>query len=248
MNISQLYQQLEDWLSPDLSCDWDNDGLMCCSDVSREVKKVLLTLDVTESAADKALSGGYDLIVSHHPLIFKPLSSITSPKLSRLIRGGVSVMSFHTRLDAAEGGVNDALADILGVKNTRRFTSDGIGVVGDIDCDITLESMIKLVKERLGSPYIEAIDGGLPCRKIALCGGDGKDLLMDAVASGADTYITGSMSYNSLVDAEALKINIITAGHFHTENPVLTVLSEKINNIIGHAVCDIHYCNPIIHK
>lgn len=246
MTVSKLYGELEKWLSPDMSCDWDNDGLMCCPDGKREVKKVLLTLDVTDGAVNKAVSGNFDLIISHHPMIFRPINSVTSPKIIKLIQNGISVMSFHTRLDAAAGGVNDTIAGIFGLKDVSRFTDDGIGVIGKLEKETSLDEMTVKIKKLLGSPYLEVIDGTTMCNKVAICGGDGKDVLSDAVKAGADTYITGSMSYNSLVDAEPLGINIITAGHYFTENPVLAVLGEKIKQITG-SECFIYNCDPIRH-
>ena len=112
MTVKELYEKLDKRIPKELSEPWDNDGLMCSPDTSLEVKKALLTLDVTEEIVDFAIERSYDLIISHHPLIFRPVSHITEDnhvarKLIKLINNGISVFSFHTRLDKAEGGVND---------------------------------------------------------------------------------------------------------------------------------------------
>ena len=111
MNVAELYEYLNERIPASLSCEWDNDGLMCCPDPDKEVSRVLITLDVTDDAVSAAISGGYDLIVSHHPLVFRPLKSvtpydITSARVIELIKSDVSVMSFHTRLDAVDGGAD----------------------------------------------------------------------------------------------------------------------------------------------
>ena len=120
MTHRELYRYLEEKMPRALSCAWDNDGLMCCPDGGREVRRVLVALDVTAEAVRYAVEGGYDVIVSHHPMIFKGLKAINdehyvADKAMTLIREWISVMSFHTRLDAVEGGVNDTLANLLGL-------------------------------------------------------------------------------------------------------------------------------------
>jgi sporulation protein YabP len=131
MNVRQLYQYLNQNIPTSLSCEWDNDGLMCCPDPDREVHKVLIALDVTGEVADEAVEGDFDVVVSHHPLIFKPIRSLTvddgvGAKLMSFVRAGISVMSFHTRLDAAGGGVNDRLAEELGLIDVESFDDDKI--------------------------------------------------------------------------------------------------------------------------
>lgn len=245
MTVTELYQKLEEWLSPELSCDWDNDGLMVCPDGEAEVKRVLLTLDVTAAAADHAAERGFDLIVSHHPLIFRPLKTLSDPRLIALVRSRIAVMSFHTRLDAAAGGVNDALAACLGLSDTERFTAEGIGVIGTLPEPLSPEAFAAKAKTVLGSPKLETIFTDRPCRRVAVVGGDGKDFVGEAALAGADTYLTGSMSYNSMTDAEALGMNLIAAGHFETENPVLRPLADRIDALLGRRACELFFSNRI---
>ncbi len=245
MTVATLYQKLEERIPRSLSCEWDNDGLMCCPDPQAEVKKVLFTLDVTEQAVDYAVAGGFDLIVSHHPMIFRPLKGITDPKYIRLIRNGVTVMSFHTRLDAKAGGVNDVLASLLGLRDTERFTHEGIGVVGTLPAPMASADFAAFLKETLHCPKLEVILTDRPCCCVAVVGGDGKDFLRDAALAGADTYLTGSMSYNSMTDGEALGMNLLAAGHYETEQPVLTALAADVEAITGGVAYEIFACNRI---
>ena len=118
--VKDIYSFLDGLYPRTLSCEWDNDGLMVCRNSEREVKRVLLALDVTRKVADEAISGGYDLIISHHPLIFRPLKQLSEEYSGALIpmklfSAGVSVISLHTRFDAGEGGINDTLAALLGL-------------------------------------------------------------------------------------------------------------------------------------
>ena len=126
MTVKQLYDILDSRIPRSLSCEWDNDGLMCCPNGEKEVKKVLIALDVTAQVVEYAISGGYDAIVSHHPFIFKGMKSINeesyiSEKAIRLIQNGISVFSFHTRLDAVSGGVNDRLCELLELMSVQSF-------------------------------------------------------------------------------------------------------------------------------
>ena len=139
MTVGELYAELENRVPRALSCDWDNDGLMCCPDADAPVRRVLVVLDITAAMVEKAIAEGYDLIVSHHPLIFSPLRAMdpgdpVAKKVIRLLRAGVSAMRFHTRLDAVEGGVNDVLAEALGLLDVEAFgpENERIGRIGTL--------------------------------------------------------------------------------------------------------------------
>ena len=233
MTVIELYQFLNERIPASLSCDWDNDGLMCAPDRSREVKSVLLALDVTEAVVDEAAAGGYDVILSHHPLIFRPLKNLSggdpcSRKLLKLIQNGIAVMSFHTRLDALRGGVNDVLASLLSLEGVEAFGHEGemIGRIGSLPAPMAFADFAGLVKEVLHAPFVSCVDCHRPVSKVALVGGDGKDYMKDAHLAGADVYLTGTLSYNMMVDAAELGLGLIEAGHFHTEQPVLRFLER----------------------
>jgi len=120
--VSELYEFLNAKFPKAYSCQWDNDGLMVCDDPNREVIRVLCTLDVTDEAVDYAIANDFDVIVSHHPLIFRPIPCVSyaDPKAKlalKCIKHQISVMSFHTRLDAAPGGLNDIFAKLMGLKD-----------------------------------------------------------------------------------------------------------------------------------
>lgn len=236
MTTRELYQILNKKFPTSLSCDWDNDGLMCCPDGKREVRRVLLTLDVTADAIERATETECDVILSHHPLIFKGIKSLdgeapVSAKAIDLIRHGISVMSFHTRLDAAEGGVNDVLATLLGLCDVTSFGEEAIGRIGSLPQETTAEDFAKTVKEALCAPVVQLADAGKSVRRVAVLGGSGGDDVEAAKAAGADTYVSGELKYHQLTDAPEEGINLITAGHFHTEFPVCEMLKKLLAQI-----------------
>ena len=233
MKVIELYRYLDSHIPSSLSCEWDNDGLMCCPDENAEVRRVLVTLDVTDDAIKKAIDIDADVILSHHPLIFKGIKAlnsngVVSSRAIELIKNGIAVMSFHTRLDAVDGGVNDVLALTLGIEDAEPFGEEGIGRIGELDTPISLDEFAYLVKERLNAPQVTYSGNGQDVFKVAVLGGSGSDDIMAAKAAGADTYVTGTISYHDMADAPDGDINLIEAGHFHTEDPVCDVLAELV--------------------
>lgn len=254
MTVRELFRILNEKIPRTLSCDWDNDGLMCCPDGAREVKRVLVALDATGAVCDAAIEGGYDLILTHHPFIFKGLRAFEDEnaialKAIKLVRAGISVMSFHTRLDAVGGGVNDALAETLGLEEVETFDGDGLplGRIGELAEPMPLCSFAALVKEALGAPFVSFSDAGREVKRVAVLGGSGKDFLGGAVAAGADTFVSGELGHHALTDEPDVLggINLIEAGHFYTEQPVCKALSAMIAEIDGTIECNIMNSNPI---
>jgi len=235
MTVRELYDFLDRAIPPSLSEEWDNDGLMCSPDSSAEVKRVLLTLDVTEEIVDYAIERSYDLIISHHPLIFRPVSKIdennnVARKIIKLINNDISVFSFHTRADRVKGGVNDCLAASLGLTNVRPLGEDGLGRIGELSEEMELDVFCEQVKMDLSADGIRCADGYNTVKCVALVGGDGKDYVADAIRAGADTYVSGRLSYNVMEEAAELGINLIEAGHYYTEMPVLSFFSELVGS------------------
>lgn len=225
MNAKQLYQKFEERIPSALREPWDNDGVMCLPDGSAEIYRALVALDVTEEIVDYAIEQGFDLIVSHHPLVFKPLSSIDeenhiSRKLIKLICSGISVFSFHTRADKLVGGVNDRLADALGIYDATPFGEGDLGRIGTIDEPMELQDFAYRVKQLIGSDMVRYADGFSDVHRVAVVGGDGKGYVKAAIEAGADTYLSGRIGYNVMEEATEMGINLIEAGHFYTEQHI----------------------------
>ena len=222
--VKEISNKLESLIPKSLSCEWDNDGLLICPDTKHHVSKVLLALDATDEVCNYAEKISADLIVSHHPVIFSKLGSLTSDgaksaKAVRMIKSGVSVMSYHTRFDAMTGGINDILANKLGLKNITvpedagEFSMCRMGET----CEMSAKELAEKVKAALSSPAVFYTDAGKPVKKIAVCGGDGKDFIFDAKSAGADALVTGRAGYNIMLDARDAGISVIEAGHYYTE-------------------------------
>lgn len=240
MTVIELYKALDAAIPRTLSCDWDNDGLMCCPLPERQVEKVLIALDITEEVVDDAIAGSFDVILSHHPIIFKGLKAVepanaVARKTIKLIQNGIAAMSFHTRLDAVAGGVNDVLAARLGLKDVEPFGVDAvpIGRIGSLESPMTLEAFAEQVKQALHVPTLSVADAHRPVHRVAVLGGSGSDDVGAAMAAGADTYVSGNLKYNQMVDAPDEGINLIEAGHFYTEQPICYRLAETVKELDG---------------
>ncbi|MBO7305010.1 MAG: Nif3-like dinuclear metal center hexameric protein [Clostridia bacterium] len=249
MNVKKLYDKLSELIPENLREEWDNDGIMCAQDYSAEVNNVLITLDVTEEIVDYAISRNFDLIISHHPLIFKPLSRLTEEdhvarKVIKLLANNVSVFSFHTRLDRVEGGVNDILAERIGLTDIEPF-GDGLGRIGNLPEEKILDDFAETVKERLGADGVRVADAYNPVKRVALVGGDGKGYVGAAVAAGADTYLSGRIGYNVMEEANECGINLVEAGHYFTEFPITSYLSALVSSLDGNAYVEIADSNAI---
>lgn len=239
---------MNDWALPELVEEWDNTGFQI-GDSEKDVKRVLISLDLDEKVYNKAREEDFQMIITHHPVIFKPMSSITNltPKeklLYNLIKSDIVAYNAHTNLDKVEGGVNDELADLLGLKNTKPLkldTSDaqvkhGLGRVGDIERTPLVE-YISLIKEKLGIDYLKVYgEQERIVKRIALCGGSGSDFIQDAFKENACIYITGDIKYHDAQLGNTLGLTIVDAGHFHTEKVVLPLIKKYLDSKTNHGL------------
>lgn len=240
MTVKELYCILNERIPTSLSCEWDNDGVMCLPDPDREVRRVLLALDITEAVVDCAIADDCDVIISHHPLLFRGVKHMTvddpvARRTIKLCRAGIAAFSFHTRLDAMAGGVNNVLADLLGLANVTPFGDEGIGRVGELTEVMSAEAFAALVADRLDSPAVTLADAGKPIRRVAVLGGSGGDDVLAAHATGADAYVTGEAPHHWMVDAPEMGLSLIVAGHYHTEQPVLDMLLDLVEELVPDA-------------
>ena len=232
--VNEILKFMETLAPRAMKMDWDNVGLLCGSK-SGTVTKVLVALDPFEGVCHEAAEIGAELIITHHPLIFTAPKAITDEtsigrSIMFLCRHGISAINAHTNLDQAPGGVNDVLAAKLGLQNVEIINpKDGIGLMrcGDVE-EQSMEQFLATVKERLNCSGLRYVDGGKPVRKVAVGGGSCAGGMMEAMAAGCDTFVTADIKYNQFWDAYDAGMNLIDAGHFQTENPVVAVLAEKL--------------------
>ena len=223
--VRDIESALYDWAPRELAESWDNVGLLVGSG-SAEVRRVLVALDVTEWVADEALRVGADLIVAHHPVMncrWHQVQHVVDDDaqgriLTKLLRAGVSAICMHTNLDAAEGGVNDILAHLLGLEDAEPFNEEKIGRIGTMKCEKSLEQFLQDVVQSLGCKGLRYRDAGRSVRRVAVGGGACVEFVPQVLALGCDTFVTADVKYHEFLDANGL--NLIDAGHFETENPV----------------------------
>ena len=231
MNVREFYAYMCGKIPAELTLTGDRDGMSCCPDPGREVNRVMIALDVTDSVIDEAAEDGCEVILSHHPMLYGGIDSVCADEYSgnriiKLVRSGISVMSFHTRLDAAEGGVNDLLADSLGLEVISRFAENGICRLGVLDAPVSAPLFADRIRQALGAPFVEYSDGGRLITKVAVCGGSAGSMIGEAIAAGADALVGGEIGYHRLTDGPGNGISLFAAGHFYTENRVCHRLFE----------------------
>lgn len=240
VTVSDILRFIESIAPTYMKESWDNVGLLCGSR-STPVTKVMVALDPFEHVCREAADWGAELIVTHHPIIFRPLPSITDETsigrgIMALCKNGISAINAHTNLDQAPGGVNDVLAQTLNLADIQVINACGVdedgnewGLLrqGEVEAQ-SLETFLAFVKETLGCQGLRYVDGGKPVRKVAVGGGSCAGGMLDALRAGCDTFVTSDIKYNQFWDAQDLGINLIDAGHFCTENPVVAVLAAKL--------------------
>ena len=233
--VADILALIESMAPPYMAESWDNAGLLC-GRKQKEVKKILVALDPFRNVIDEAIQLGADLIVTHHPLIFRDKmmaineNTETGRCLLTLIENGIAAINAHTNLDLAPGGVNDVLAQTIGLSNIEIINPiDNYGLLrkGEIP-EQPLETFLATVKENLHCKGLRYVDGGKPVHVVAVGGGSCADGMYDALAAGCDTFITADIKYNQFRTAYELGLNLIDAGHFHTENPTMPIVAEKL--------------------
>ena len=208
---------------------FDNAGILC-GDPQREIRKVMLSLDITYSVIDEAVEQGVDLILTHHPALFTAQKSFSPfDRIYRLIEKGIAAVAAHTNLDMAQGGVNDVLAKAAWLTDVEPWCGDDPSFVcrkGVLAGEMDLAEYSAKLKETLHANNLRYADGGKPVRKVVLCGGSGGDLWEALVGTDVDTLLTGEAKYHHFLEAAQAGINLIEAGHFATEVLVLPVLEQ----------------------
>lgn len=254
--VREIESFLYSWAPRELAESWDNVGLLV-GDPEVAVERVLVALDITPQVAEEALKRGCQLIVAHHPVMncaWHPVQTVRADDrqgrtLTALLRGGVAAICMHTNLDAAEGGVNDILAEKLGLTQPEMLTEEKIGRIGTLKCEMPLVEFTRFVIESLGCNGLRYTDCGKPVHRVAVGGGACGDYIPQAIAAGCDTFVTSDLRYHDFLDTTEL--HLIDAGHFPTEDvicePLVTYLQRAFPTAIvmktaAHDCETIQYC------
>lgn len=220
--------------------DWDNSGMLV-GDMDAEVKKAVAVLDIDPWSVERAKELGANLIISHHPVIFSAMKSFTKGSVAfELASNSINAICMHTPLDIANGGTNDALAELLGFKAYKG--ENPILRFADIE-ETTAEKLASHIAKKLDTK-VRFADAGKPIQKIAICTGGGASLIGEA--GKIDAFITGDAKHNDFLDAVSAGITLIAAGHYETEIPVVPVLAEKLQEQFKDIeIIDIKQENPV---
>lgn len=239
VKVSDIASAIEEFAPLPLQEDYDNAGLQV-GYPDRKVSAVLLCLDVTEEVLAEAKARKCDMIVSHHPLIFHGLKSLTgADETQRLamaaLAEGIAVYSAHTNLDSAQGGVSHEMAAQLDLTDIRVLHPNagnpdtGLGVVGTLRHPAPKLEFLRKVKEKFAvkSLRYSAQSPGLVVKRVALCGGSGASLIREAIAAGADIYVTGDVKYHDFT-GYGLDIILADIGHYESELCSMRIFSRII--------------------
>ena len=230
----EIEKVLFDWAPRELAMEYDNVGLLV-GDPDAGITRALVTLDITEPVVEEAIRLGAQLIVSHHPVMncaWHPVQSLRTDDrqgriLTGLIRNNIAAICMHTNLDSAEGGVNDVLADKLGLSVVLPLSPEKIGRYGVLKCEIPLVDFVGSVVKSLGCSGARYTDRGKPVHRVAVGGGACAEYIGHAIALGCDTFVTSDLKYHEFLDTT--EINLIDAGHFPTEDVVCQAVIERLS-------------------
>ena len=241
--IRDILDRLENIAPTVLAETWDNPGLQVGS-YSQEITKVFLSLDPTLKALNSAKRRNAQLLFTHHPLIFKPLSRLdinTYPGdvIAEALTSGICVIAAHTNLDMAKGGINDILADLLELETVEvleekdEVEGAGLGRIGDLPAAISLSVFVEKVKRVFGAEQVKVVGReDEQIRRLAVVGGSGGSMISLASKKGADLLVTGDIGHHHALEAESLGIALIDAGHFHTEKTAFGAFAEHLRAMV----------------
>lgn len=234
--VKEIYEYINSFAPYETQEPWDNSGLLL-GDPEKQVSVAAVALDATLQTVEAAKNAGAQLLLTHHPVIFSPLKKITAGSvIYELLTNSVSAVCTHTCWDSAAGGVNDVLAQALGLKNIRPLESTETKVpmmrIGEVE-PMTGSELAETVKEKLGC-HLRIADAGKTIRTVAVCGGSASSLVYDTIGK-ADAFITGDLSHHVFIDAAQSGMTVIAAGHFETEvismAPFAKLLSARFPSV-----------------
>ena len=241
MKLKDIIKIVEENYLPCLAYDWDNSGLFF-GDIEKEIKKVLVTLDVTPNIINQAIENGADMILSHHPIMMDGIKSLAdgtmlSDMIINAVKNDICIYSAHTNMDTAKNGINQKLAelfnleDICVLENDKPFDDCGLGRIGSLKNEISLVDFCELVKEKLNTPFVRVCGDDRKIKKVAVASGSCSEYVPTAIKKGADVIITADMKYHHCIEFVYDGIAIIDAGHFPTENIVKDMFGEILTDV-----------------
>lgn len=224
--VKDIYNYINKIAPYDEMEDWDNSGFIL-GDIKKEVKTVVMSLDATKAAVAFSKSVDADLLLTHHPIIFGGIKKIKSDSaIYQLINNDIACMCAHTSFDKANGGINDNLALLLELKNTRKL-ENGYVVVGELENEMSIDDFATFVSNSLDVHALRYTDTDKMIKTVALGGGACGEFIDDAMQN-ADCFVTSDLKYHQMLDASEENFALINAGHFETENKAFLMLKNKL--------------------
>lgn len=229
----------------DTACDFDNVGLLV-GDNDSEIKNVLVALDCTKETVLEAEEKGCNLIVTHHPVIFEGIKDILAGSVPyTCVEKGISVISMHTNLDIAKGGVIETLCKILGLSNIAPFEAENGFVLWQGKADnITAQCFARLIKEKL-SGVVRYTDNERPISRVLVCSGSGGEFVFTAAKFGFDAFVAAEIKHHQLLAANDLSLCAFDAGHFNSEDIIVEPLKELLQKEFADTVFYTFHSNAI---
>ncbi len=231
MRLTEIYNIIEENYPKRLAMDWDNPGILAGSPES-EIGTALVTLDITPEVVAEAVEAGAELIISHHPLVFGGVNNFYEDNFKNkmyadIIRNNISVISAHTNMDCAENGINQRLAELLGLSDIEVLEEEtGLGRIGNT-AEITVGEFGEKLKNLLHTPFLKlAGDKNRKITRIAIGSGSCGESYPEAIAKGAGLFVTADVKYHIALDATAAGLAVIDAGHYPTEIIVMDMFEE----------------------
>lgn len=249
-SVRDIIDFLSAYAPTDLAEEWDNVGLLL-GDYDQPVNRLLTCLTLTEDVADEAVQRGADLVVSHHPILFRKVQRITTDTaegrtLLKLAGHNIAVYSPHTSYDSAPTGINQQLAEALSLESVRPLreceedTTRGSGRYGHLSQPLSLSEFLTHVKQSLALERLQYVAGhGESISGVGVACGSAAEFLSDARRAGCDALITGEARFHSLLEARARGMTMVLLGHFSSERPAMehlaTVLAAEFPEITAAA-------------
>lgn len=228
--VNDVFSYLCTLAPTELQMDFDNSGFLV-GHGDAGISRVLVTLDITSEVVKEAEKLGAELIVSHHPVIFHPIRALTdkeaeSSVVLALAEKRIAAICMHTNLDIAEGGVNDALLSVFGLRAESVF--DECGRTAELESAMPLCEFVSLCRDKLGCKGVRYYNAGRSVKKLAVLGGAGGGSAETVKALGCDTFLTADVKHSQFITASEIGLNLIDADHFCTEWPIVPVIAQKL--------------------
>lgn len=253
MTVFEIYDFLDEKFDFSFTMAGDNVGLLV-GNGKDTVKGILACLDLTDQAITDAVNYGANLIITHHPVIFNPIKSVTSDSLIyRVITNEISVISAHTNLDAGNGGINDYLCELVGLVNVEKTDSLGEGVffkvgrIGEFEEAMSADELAEKLSKVLSTP-VSYVGENKFIKRLAVCSGGGGGLFREAMSTGADAYLTGDVKHDVFMDSHHEGFAVFDASHFYTEDIIIAPLCKLLKDAFPDIpIFENHFC-PIKRK